>query len=168
MSTLFPPPLLLTSTLTPLSYTFTLTHPSSPSPLASTTGFKRLPPNLLHMDTMTIDRRLLKRLSLTGSVNSNNLGVMLGCVALRWGYERGCSRVEFLAIDDSEFQHKRLVRHWRRLGLKEVRYVGDDVKDVPDRLVWGGRGMLMEGGTVELLEKWKRVWEKKDDEQEEA
>ncbi|GMH69155.1 hypothetical protein TL16_g12856 [Triparma laevis f. inornata] len=179
MSNLFPPPLKLTLEETPLTYKFTLKHHDKTlgyttgtthrtrnevpydfrfaSELDTICGCRRLPTNILHMDTMLIDRSLLKTIS--SEIDTRNLGVMLGCLGLRWGYDRGLNKVEFLAIDDDDFQHKRLVRHWRRLGLKEVRYVGDEVKDVPDRLVWGGRGMLMEGDTAGLLEKWKGVWE---------
>ena len=68
--------------------------------------------------------------------------------------EKGCSIAEFLAIDDEEFQHKRLVRYYRRVGFKVVKYVGDDVQNIPDRLIWGGCGTLMKEDVDVLIQKW--------------
>jgi len=59
-----------------------------------------------------------------------------------------------LAIDDGEKQHKRLVRHYKRLGLNVIRYVGEDITNVPDRLIWGGVGTLMNAEIQPLLERW--------------
>jgi hypothetical protein len=70
------------------------------------------------------------------------------------GLDKGCETVEFLAIDDEDHQHTRLVRHYKRLGLQVVRYVGDDFRSIPDRLIWGGRGTLMNGEIKSVLRKW--------------
>ena len=127
----------------------------------------------MHMDSMIVQNNAVKTLrkeavtsgedsGVEGDGKKNGptymLGVRFGCVALRWGLANNCRRVKFLAIDDEPRQHKRLVRYWRWLGLREVRYVGDGLGDVPDRLVWGGRGTVMEGDIRELLEKWDGVW----------
>ena len=64
---------------------------------------------------------------------------------------------EFLAIDDEEFQHKRLVRYYRRVGFRVVKYVGDDFQDIPARLVWGGCGTLMEENIDVLIQKWSAL-----------
>ena len=73
------------------------------------------------------------------------------------GHEKGCSVAEFLAIDDEEFQHKRLVRFFKRAGFNPIRYVGDDLASVPDRLVWGGCGTLMNEKIESLLLGWNKV-----------
>jgi len=64
---------------------------------------------------------------------------------------------EFLAIDDADFQHKRLKRYYRVAGFEEVRYVGEELKDIPDRLVWGGCGTLMTNNIDYILKKWTRI-----------
>jgi hypothetical protein len=71
--------------------------------------------------------------------------------------EKGCSIAEFLAIDDEEFQHKRLVRYYKRVGFQVVKYVGDDLQDVPARMVWGGCGTLMKEEIDVLIQKWARL-----------
>ena len=116
----------------------------------------------MHFDSITIDPFARGRYARGGEGGGRggggavkDLGTKLGLVCLA---ECGCEDVEFLAIDDEPGQHRRLVRHWRMLGLKPVRYVGDGIGDVPDRLVWGGRGLLMEGRVEELRERWERVW----------
>ncbi len=72
----------------------------------------------------------------------------------RKGLDNGCHIAEFLAIDDEDHQHSRLVRHYKRLGLQVVRYVGDDFRSIPDRLIWGGRGTLMNCDITSVLNKW--------------
>ena len=66
---------------------------------------------------------------------------------------------EFLAIDDEDFQHKRLVRYYRYAGFEVVKYVGDDPKDIPDRLVWGGCGTLMKQDIPALMGRWTELFE---------
>ena len=40
--------------------------------------------------------------------------------------------------------HKRLVQYYSYFGFRRVRAVGDNgLRDLPDRLVWGGVGMRM-------------------------
>ena len=64
---------------------------------------------------------------------------------------------EFLAIDDEEKQHKRLVRYYRQVGFQVVKYVGDGFQDIPDRLIWGGAGTLMNGNINTFCEKWTNL-----------
>ena len=73
------------------------------------------------------------------------------------GYKNNCTIAEFLAIDDEGFQHKRLVRFFKRAGFHVVRYVGEDLASVPDRLVWGGCGTLMKREIRPLLIEWSTV-----------
>jgi hypothetical protein len=68
--------------------------------------------------------------------------------------EKGCTNAEFLAIDDEEFQHKRLVRYYQRVGFKVIKYVGEDMQDIPARMIWGGCGTLMREDISVLIQKW--------------
>ena len=70
------------------------------------------------------------------------------------GNENGCTEAEFLAIDDEDFQHRRLVRFYKHSGFKVIKYVGDDFQDIPARMVWGGCGTLMRAKIDDLLPFW--------------
>ena len=75
---------------------------------------------------------------------------------MRLAYDEGCRRAELLAINDDDRQHMLLVRFYRRLGFRELRPVTEDLRSVPDRLVWGGIGTLMEGDVTDILERNSR------------
>lgn len=123
-------------------------------------GFLRPGNNILHLDSMKVFKKSLTRCreenpeEFKGGGTVFGVGLLLGCLCLAHGLENGCSMAEFLAIDDEERQHKRLVRYYKRLGLNVIRYVGEDFKSIPDRLVWGGAGTLMSESIMTLLEKW--------------
>lgn len=126
-------------------------------------GFVRPAGTILHLDKMEIFQPMLERARKTGGDSAFDFGgfgpaiaMLLGYQCLLHGVEKGCSIAEFLAIDDEEFQHKRLVRYYRQFGFKIVKYVGDGVQDIPDRLVWGGCGTLMREEIPVLLEKLTR------------
>ncbi len=132
-------------------------------------GFLRpTQPKLLHLDKMEIFQPVLERVRRThpntlnfGGINIG-LGLLMGYRCLLYAAEpaQGSRTIaEFLAIDDEEFQHKRLVRYYRYAGFKIVKYVGDDPKDIPDRLVWGGCGTLMKQDIPELMAKWTSLFE---------
>lgn len=38
-----------------------------------------------------------------------------------------------------------------------IKYVGEDIRDIPDRLVWGGCGTLMREDVDTLLSKWTKT-----------
>jgi hypothetical protein len=84
-------------------------------------------------------------------------GLLIAYVCCLHGRDCGCTTAEFLAIDDAEFQHKRLVRYYKMAGFREVRYVGEELRDIPDRLVWGGCGTLMTEDIDVILAKWTRI-----------
>ena len=88
--------------------------------------------------------------------NTFGISLLVGHLALlhAYGQSRPLETVEFLAIDDEPYQHKRLVRFFQRAGFRVVRYVGDDWKDIPDRMIWGGCGTLMDATIDHLLVKW--------------
>lgn len=88
--------------------------------------------------------------------NTFGVSLLVGYIALLHAdcQSRPFETVEFLAIDDQPYQHKRLVRFFQRAGFHVVRYVGDDWKDIPDRLIWGGCGTLMDAHIDTLLIRW--------------
>jgi len=88
---------------------------------------------------------------------SFGVGLLMGYQCLLYGKSKGCTRAEFLAIDDAPKQHRRLVKYYQRVGFQVVKYVGDDWNNVPDRLVWGGCGTLMTEDIDVLLEKWSKL-----------
>jgi len=92
------------------------------------------------------------------------VGMLIGALSVRYGLEKGCEVAEFLAIDDGEKQHARLVRHYRRLGLNVVKYVGEEIRDIPDRMLWGGVGTLMNSDMKVLLGRYKSVFFGKEEE----
>ena len=95
-----------------------------------------------------------------GSARAGGLGLglglsgTLGCAACVVGRDRGCRTARLLAIRDDERTHARLVRYYLRLGFRTVREVEGRLADVPDLLVWGGAGTLMEGDIDEILARW--------------
>lgn len=125
-------------------------------------GFIRPTGSILHADKMEIFKTALnsaraREEAFSGGGTFLGPGLLIAFVCLLHGKESGCKQVEFLAIDDAEFQHKRLIRYYKTAGFKEVRYVGEELKDIPDRLVWGGCGTLMTNDIDPVLEKWTRI-----------
>jgi len=126
-------------------------------------GFVRPSGQILHLDKMEIFQPMIQKArteqpeSLDFGGVGFGLGMLMGYRCLLHGQEQGCSVAEFLAIDDEDFQHRRLVRYYQQAGFKIVKYVGDDFQDIPDRLVWGGCGTLMREDMKILLGKWSRL-----------
>ncbi|KAG7356745.1 hypothetical protein IV203_001431 [Nitzschia inconspicua] len=126
-------------------------------------GFIRPAGQILHLDKMEIFQPQLQkaRSEAPGCFDFGGvgigLGVLMGYRCLWHGQQQGCSIAEFLAIDDEAFQHKRLVRYYQQAGFQIVKYVGDDFRDIPDRMVWGGCGTLMREDINLLTTKWTRL-----------
>ncbi|GKY97257.1 hypothetical protein MPSEU_000684100 [Mayamaea pseudoterrestris] len=123
-------------------------------------GFTR--GNILHLDKMEVFRKIVKRermnnLQFTGGGTSLGVGLLMGYLCVLHGREAGCKSAEFLAIDDDDFLHKRLVRYYSAAGMDVVKYVGDDFRDIPDRMVWGGCGTLMRKDIAALLAFWSSI-----------
>ena len=125
--------------------------PEDSTTLAYTSGYKVPFSSVLHMENMVVMRTALKTAKRDGW-DGECLCERMGRDGLYWGLKSGCKTVRILAIDDEEEQHRKLVRYWKFKGFKEIKYVGDDVADIPDRIVWGGRGMLMEATIQRLLD----------------
>ena len=131
---------------------------------------------LLHLDQMQVFRPAVKQArrenpqQFRGGGTVLGVGLLMGYLCLLHGQQQsqqqqsqqsqGCQVAEFLAIDDQEFQHKRLVRYYKHAGFDVVKYVGDDFKSIPDRLVWGGCGTLLRQEIPVLLKSWTRLMEK--------
>ncbi len=128
-------------------------------------GFVRPAGQILHLDKMEVFKPVVERVkrqvpeSLNFGGISFGVGLLMGYTCLLYGKEKGCRGAEFLAIDDEVFQHKRLVRYYKRVGFRVVKYVGDGITDIPDRLVWGGCGTLMREDIDVLIRKWAAVME---------
>jgi hypothetical protein len=69
----------------------------------------------------------------------------------------GCHTAEILAIDDDSRQHKVLVRFYKVVGLKPVRQVDEGFTSIPDRLLYGGCGTIMQVPTNKLAVSMARM-----------
>jgi len=88
-------------------------------------------------------------------LNLADLGPLMAYAMGKLASDRGLKKVEFLAIFDSELQHKNLVRYYKFIGCRKVRSVGEELaEDVPLRLLYGGVGTLMETDVEENLRRW--------------
>jgi len=126
-------------------------------------GFVRPAGNILHVDKLEVWKKALDRAKKENPEGFKNGGqvfgvsLLLGYLTMLHGKEKNCNIAEFLAIDDEAFQHKRLVRFFKRAGFNKIRYVGDDMSNIPDRLVWGGCGTLMNQTIENLLIIWTKI-----------
>jgi len=139
-------------------------------------GFVRPGGKVLHVDKLEVWKKAIAKATSTlppptpTSTNTTTttpfqksagttfgISLLLGYICLLHGRSSGCAKAEFLAIDDEAFQHKRLVRFFSRAGFRVIRYVGEGLGDVPDRLVWGGCGTLMERDIEGLLMEWTKI-----------
>lgn len=129
-------------------------------------GFIRPTGKLLHLDKMEIFRPMVKRVrvenpAFNGGGTILGVGLLLGYMCVLHGKKQGnCVKAEFLAIDDEDFQHKRLVRYYKNAGFDVIKYVGEGFQDVPDRLMWGGCGTLLRKDVDTLLSFWTGLMEK--------
>ncbi|WJX95596.1 hypothetical protein P8452_76894 [Trifolium repens] len=112
--------------------------------------------NILHLDSIKLQRETLgMEKSIFG------LGLYIGAVAIRHGYDSGCKTAQLLAINDSDLYHSKLIRFYTRLGFKPVYEVtGSSVGDLTHMLVWGGVGTRMDASVEELMIKWCKRFKK--------
>ncbi|KAJ1421821.1 Acyl-CoA N-acyltransferase [Sesbania bispinosa] len=105
---------------------------------------------ILHLDSIR-----LRRETLNMEKSIFGLGLYIGAVAIRHGYDCGCKTAQLLAINDSDLYHSKLVRFYTRLGFKPVYEVtGSAIGDLAHMLVWGGVGTRMDASVEELMIKW--------------
>merc|ERR1712070_1233197 len=79
---------------------------------------------------------------------------MGGSWALCWAFDKGCKKAQLLAVNDNERMHKILIALYRGFGFKIMREVGEESNSIPDRLVWGAVGTLMELDVVAFFKEW--------------
>ncbi|KAK1275880.1 hypothetical protein QJS04_geneDACA001708 [Acorus gramineus] len=105
---------------------------------------------ILHLDSIRLRRETLgMKRSIFG------LGLFIGAVAVRHGFDCGCTRSELLAIYDSSLYHSKLVRFYKRMGFEVVREIdGSSMEDLAHMLVWGGKGTRMDADIQQLLLRW--------------
>mmetsp|Transcript_12463 Transcript_12463/g.18288 ORF Transcript_12463/g.18288 Transcript_12463/m.18288 type:complete len:227 (-) Transcript_12463:41-721(-) len=127
-------------------------------------GFLRPGGKVLHVDKMEVFKKMMQQASneklFRGGGTIYGPGLLLGYMCLLHGKMNGYATAEFLAIDDEENQHRKLVQYYKRSGFKIIKYVGDDYGNIPDRLIWGGRGTLMRENIDTLLQSWTTTLEK--------
>jgi hypothetical protein len=91
-----------------------------------------------------------------GSRGAAPLLLAAGCA---WALEHTpCRRARFLAIHDTDRQHRRLVRYFQGLGFERLKALGSAPTDWGPRLIWGGSGLLMEGDCEETIRRCARRW----------
>lgn len=129
-------------------------------PIGFLTAFIRpIPPLLFHLDTIQVqNRRQSLSFSREGWTSDGpGISFIMGSYALLWAYQRGCRKTELLAVNDSDQMNRILVRLYKSFGFSTVREVGDDFASVPDRLIWGAKGTLMEMNITSFLQEWSGV-----------
>uniref|UniRef100_A0A0D9XIT9 N-acetyltransferase domain-containing protein n=1 Tax=Leersia perrieri TaxID=77586 RepID=A0A0D9XIT9_9ORYZ len=114
---------------------------------------------VLHLDSMRMSRAAVR----APDRPLFGLGLFLGAVAVRHGFDAGCRRAELLAINDTDLYHSKLVRFYTRMGFKTVHEVdGSSMADLAHMLVWGGRGTRMDADIEQLLIKWSKRFRSQD------
>ncbi|KAL2490873.1 Uncharacterized protein Adt_26501 [Abeliophyllum distichum] len=105
---------------------------------------------ILHLDSIRLQRETLgMEKSIFG------IGLFIGAVAIRYGYDSSCKTTELLAINDTHLYHLKLVRFYKRIGFRVVHEVtGSSLEDLGHMLVWGGVGTRMDANVEELMIKW--------------
>jgi hypothetical protein len=122
-----------------------------PQLLGELKGWAIPTPGGLHLDTLRIQ---VPR----GEPAAALVGPLIWAATFAWALEHTpCRRAALLAIRDDEHQHRRLVRYFRRLGFEPVRELGAGALDLPQRLLWGGAGLLMRGDCAEGLRRCERT-----------
>jgi hypothetical protein len=114
-----------------------------------------LPPLLFQLDTIQVENRRQtlgfqrrKEVSLDGP----GISFIMGSYALRWAYDRGCRTTQLLAVKDTDEMHKVLVRLYNSFGFRLLRELDDTAASIPDRLIWGAEGSLMEMNIPSFME----------------
>ena len=122
------------------------------------TAFMRpWPLGMFQLDTIQVqNRRQTLGFARKSTVNLEGPGIsfIMGSYALRWAYERGCRVTQLLAVKDTEEMHQVLIRLYSSFGFRVVKELTDSADSIPDRLVWGAEGTLMEMDIEAFLHEW--------------
>ncbi|KNA24699.1 hypothetical protein SOVF_012800 isoform B [Spinacia oleracea] len=109
---------------------------------------------ILHLDSIRLSKETL---SMQRSIFG--VGLFLGAVAVRHGFDSACNSAQLLAINDTDLYHSKLVRFYSRMGFKIVHEVdGSSMEDLSHMLVWGGKGTRMNADIKDLLTKWRTMF----------
>ncbi|CAK7330155.1 unnamed protein product [Dovyalis caffra] len=102
---------------------------------------------ILHLDSIRLRRETLgMEKSIFG------IGLFIGAVAIRYGYDCGCKTAELLAINDSNLYHSKvLYKNWVQVC---VRSDGLNYWRPSSHVGLGGIGTRMDADVEELLIKW--------------
>ena len=104
-------------------------------------------PGGLQLDTLQVAGR-------SSGLPDLGVGPLIAAAAFAWALEQTpCRRAQILAIRDDDGQHRRLVRYFRRLGFVPSKELGAALWDLPERLVWGGAGLVMQADCQLVLER---------------
>ena len=129
-------------------------HVAVAAPLAE--GRVRLLGELKGWALPTADGLRLDTMRVQGE-GSEGVGLLIWAATFAWALEATpCRTATLLAIRDDERQHRRLVRYFRGLGFTPLRELGSAPLDLPQRLVWGGAGLLMRGDCARGLQRCAR------------
>ena len=128
-------------------------EPPPPELLGYCDGFTQ-PNGVTHLETIEIrkfsgfwSRKKERGAARYAEARKLNPGVLVSLATACYIREQalfGNERAQLLCIRDDERQHRSLVRFYRKLGFVTLREVGDDLKSIADRVVWGGDGTIME------------------------
>ena len=104
-------------------------------------------PGGLKLDTLQVAGR-------SSGLADLGVGPLIAAATFAWALEQTpCRRAQILAIRDGDGQHRRLVRYFRRLGFMPSKELGAALWDLPERLMWGGAGLLMQAECPVVLDR---------------
>jgi len=125
-------------------------EPSAGAPLrllGELKGWALPTPGGLRLDTLQVVGR-------SSGLPDLGVGPLIAAAAFAWALEQTpCRRAQILAIRDDDGQHRCLVRYFRRLGFGPSKELGAALWDLPERLVWGGAGLLMQADCQVVLDR---------------
>lgn len=113
-----------------------------------------LPQGRLHIESYKAKPRT------GGGLLSVSPGMLVFMAALAFGVQKDCKEVYGLAIKDSPAQHNRLRRYLKRFGGEEVKHVGGSMHDIPNKLLYGGEGVIIRSDIAPMVERAVRMLER--------
>ena len=120
---------------------------ANPRLLGELKGWALPTPGGLRLDTLQVAGR-------SSGLPDLGVGPLIAAAAFAWALEQTpCRRAQILAIRDDDGQHRRLVRYFGRFGFGPSKELGAALWDLPERLVWGGAGLLMQADCKVVLER---------------
>jgi len=136
-----------------------------PISLGYITGFTVPFMRYVHLDEMRIFNAEIRKIKGEGktAIGAYGAGLLLGSFALCRLRDGGIKSAELMAINDTGYQHARLVRYYERMGFEVVRVLGSGdvpvLTDLLDQMTWGGVGTLMRADIDTILGKWSHAFD---------